>query len=679
MSRKRFVVAVISVLLVAGVATASDAAVVSMLRNFWQELYSGQDAVAATAPLLTMDVVAKAVPDECYLGIGEVNVYPFDPNTETCSAGRLKVNEAYVFGLTEANGTLWFGSAPNMRCMFWGTIAEASPLEATPFESTNVWTCEYGASRYGLQAGLPGHLGDWRPPSIRTYNTRTGAVEEKVVTGDPLIRETLGLRAAGALGDVVFLAGPTLTGLGGPVEMEGGINLFAFHSRTGQYLGSRQFLQYNNIRKFVVVGGVLYAGVAVNKAQFPATGEDTPFGAVLRWTGSAAAPFSFEIVGWMDGEAAELVEHDGRIFVSTWPDFNKLFEPEYDYAGLWMSPVLDVDGLKADDANSWQKVWSVSDYEVDEVTARMYNGGALASYQGYLYWGSLHAALAAGLTHALFYQHLEPGLLGIPDIGAITAALLGTHRPISIFRGRDFGTSVEHTEVLYGLRKMPAFVDNRWTILSNRMGKPKYGRAGFGNAFNTYTWTMAVHDGALYVGTVDWSYILATANLQVVEQSVTNFFPEFKLPGTTPGADLFVFPSSQGGAVLVEGGGMRNYASHGVRTMIATDDALYLGMANYMNLMTDPNDKEPEGGWELIRVMALQCDSSGIAGDFNRDGRVRILSDGRGFRECYTGSCRQGNCPLPLYDDPCCSIGDFDGDGDVDMRDFRDLFFARFF
>ena len=33
-----------------------------------------------------------------------------------------------------------------------------------------------------------------------------------------------------------------------------------------------------------------------------------------------------------------------------------------------------------------------------------------------------------------------------------------------------------------------------------------------------------------------------------------------------------------------------------------SDDALYLGMANPMNLLTDPNDDLPEGGWELLKL-----------------------------------------------------------------------------
>lgn len=46
--------------------------------------------------------------------------------------------------------------------------------------------------------------------------------------------------------------------------------------------------------------------------------------------------------------------------------------------------------------------------------------------------------------------------------------------------------------------------------------------------------------------------------------------------------------------------GVGNYSSYVIRTMVAEEDALFLGMANPMNLQTDSTDDRPEGGWELI-------------------------------------------------------------------------------
>ena len=43
----------------------------------------------------------------------------------------------------------------------------------------------------------------------------------------------------------------------------------------------------------------------------------------------------------MDGDAAELALHEGRLFVSTWPDVGASL------SGLWMSPPLPSGGLTA--------------------------------------------------------------------------------------------------------------------------------------------------------------------------------------------------------------------------------------------------------------------------------------------------------------------------------------------
>ena len=41
------------------------------------------------------------------------------------------------------------------------------------------------------------------------------------------------------------------------------------------------------------------------------------------------------------------------------------------------------------------------------------------------------------------------------------------------------------------------------------------------------------------------------------------------------------------------------------------------------------------------------------------------------FNACLTGSCATPPCAPFLPDEPCCGIGDFEPDGDVDLRDFR--------
>jgi hypothetical protein len=671
MSKMKLVIA--SVLL-AGVfvVTSAYAAGSPSARN----VALGDTPEASWAPLslLATDVVAKAQPDECYVGLGETNLYPFDFGAETCTDGMPKVSESYVFGLTRSGDELWFGTAPNMGCLVYGEIASQAPIDLTPFE-TSTWTCEYGEGLYAQPRDIPPASGDWRPPSTYTYDLETGELERKDI-GDPLLEETLGLRSAGASDELILLAGPQITSVGGSAE-DPGINVFAFNAATGAYLGSKRLVEFNDIRKWVTVEDRgLYTGVAVNLDEFQGN-PDVRFGAVLRWTGDLADPFQYEIVGWLTGEAAEVVEHQGRIFSTTWPDFDKLEEDEYDYAGLWMSPLLGEDGLNPSDASGWEQVWASSDYEQDEVAARMYNGGALASYQGFLYWGSLHAPMSAGLAHALVYGFIDEDDPTNVDIGAVVKAVQRTHRPINIFRGWNFGTEEQGMEVLYGQNVMWAYVESPWPWgpariwrqLPNKMGLARFGEAGFGNPWNTYTWTMAVQGGRLYVGTMDWSHTFAAVMLPVFLQNLANPLPDVDIAGATYGADLYVFPSATEPAVTVDLEGVRNFGTYGVRTMQPTEDGLFMGMANAMNLMVDTTDDLPEGGWELILLRDAQCDTTGVPGDLDGDGEKTWAGDFPVFQSCTTAACTEDLCPLPFYEDECC-VADFDRDGDVDLTDF---------
>jgi hypothetical protein len=66
-----------------------------------------------------------------------------------------------------------------------------------------------------------------------------------------------------------------------------------------------------------------------------------------------------------------------------------------------------------------------------------------------------------------------------------------------------------NTQLLDGAAALPAYQSGKWVSNPNNTGKPVYGPAGFGNPFNTYTWSGAVYQGRLYFGTFDWSYLLA--------------------------------------------------------------------------------------------------------------------------------------------------------------------------
>jgi hypothetical protein len=301
-----------------------------------------------------------------------------------------------------------------------------------------------------------------------------------------------------------------------------------------------------------------------------------------------------------------------------------------------MSPEIPEGGLTAQHAEEgiWKKVWSVNNYEPDPVTGYTYGGGALASFDGYLYWGTMHVPMLSALAHSRFYKYEA-------DQQDVLMALIGTYRSISIFRGRNFDPSAEpEIQLVYGMPRLPVFIPDgmgggEWIIRNNEMGgaMPLYGPSGFGNPFNNYTWTMDVFHDQLFVGTMDWSYLMFGQSEAGFPEDLPFDCDQFQFPGMTCeqmeevydqfveafdptrlfGADLFRFTGSDSPAIPESLAGVGNYTSYGIRTMVSAE-TLYLGMANPMNLLTDPTDDIPEGGWELIRL--------GLRGDIDGDGDV---------------------------------------------------------
>ncbi len=541
---------------------------VEMLDQYWLDAYAGQASTQLFTSALTHTLLAKAQPDECFDGAG--NPYPPGP---PCATGQPKVNQAYVWGLTKTGPDLWFGTAANVQCLVLGGF-----LGITTTIETDSYVCELGSRQTPLP--LPDAVKDWRPPKIYKYNTQGAGLTPKTPP-DPLIGSTMGLRSAATLGKVVLLGGPSLAP---------GINLFAYNAESGAYLGSQHFAQYSNIRRWLEVDGVLYAGV-----QKTAGG-----GAILRWRGDAenlTNLFAVEEVGNIDSDAAELALHQGRLYVATWPALGGVGLPTP--AGLFMGPVVPAGGLTAADAAGWTKVWQATDYDPDPVTAATYGGGALISYGGDLYWGTMHVPFMATMANIKVY--------GPPaTVTETLATVLGTHRAISLFRGRNFDQpGAAKVELLYGQYILPKYQPGvGWTLAPNNMGAngtPLYGMSGFGNFYNNYTWSMAVYDNQLYVGTMDWGYLfnemLPTIASIIAGHPVTVSLP---FPINVPGADLWRFRSASQPALPESINGLGNPSSYGIRNLLAAD-ALYIGMANPMNLLTDPSEGKPLGGWELIK------------------------------------------------------------------------------
>jgi len=133
---------------------------------------------------------------------------------------------------------------------------------------------------------------------------------------------------------------------------------------------------------------------------------------------------------------------------------------------------------------------------------------------------------------------------------------------------------------------------------------PLYGSSGFGNFYNNYTWSMGVFKNELYVGTMDWSYLLEDGIKPLWQLLGLPEGTTIPLPNSDPGADLWRFRGSETAAEPINTTGVGNYLNYGIRTMVVNAENMYLGSANPMNLMTNLADDKPEGGWELIQMVS---------------------------------------------------------------------------
>jgi hypothetical protein len=553
-------------------------------------------------------VLMQARPDECFAGIGE----PV-PSGPPCPAGSVeKINEAYVWGLTEEYSTYFFGTAPNVHCLVIGGFLQFTSPQEVPS-----WVCEFGESQIAQDLGLPAAVGDWRPPHAYAVDPYTSA-EYDLTPDDPLFAQTGGLRSAGSLGGVVILAGPALSAAGG-------VHTFAWRAKNREYLGSHAFPDYTNIRSWVDHRGVLYTGVRHRDGS----------GRILRWRGSAQDPFQFEEIGVVDADPAYLSIYQSEsggthLAITTWPVLQAGggLPPS---ASLWVSGEIPPEsgvGLTAADAAGFEKRWRYSDYDPDLVTAGLTGGGAAASFDGWHWWGTMHVPFMPAVAYATL--PIPGGPIGEdPTPEELLRLILNTWRSVAIFRGRRLETDDPEIELVYGEEKLHAwsFVDQEWQHAPNKMGMPPlYGTSGFGNDYNNYLWVAGVAFKQLFMGTMDFSYLVDAlilkafaANLfgEEVAEGLQQFLlaqdpgfdGEIEIPEEPGpilrrvrghGADLWRFSDADrpATAAIVDGGG--NPLAYGFRSMIARRWRLVLGTANPMNLETEG---ERHGGWEVLNVV----------------------------------------------------------------------------
>jgi len=540
--------------------------------------FESLDAARVSTNFSTLRI-EKGVPTECFNGVGKP--YPHfmydaqgkplcvDPATGA-PQGTPKVNAGYIWGMTEtANRYVWLGTGPNVQCFEMGYYLEITD----PFQSATE-VCEFGSSQFAKQHIVPASLGDWRSPNAYVYDTQTGSMT-RITPRDPLIQQTLGMRWGGTSPDesVVFFGGPDLNT---PAQ---GIVIHAFDAATWTPLGSTKLTAWGNIRKSVVLNGVLYVGVQ----------GVTSGGAVLRWVGDHDHPFDFEVVGNFDCEVEELAIHQGRLFAGTTPNG----AAGGAQGGVWRSPTIPAGGLTPSNAGAWTKIFQIGDYEPDAVNAVTYGVGALASFGNSLVFGTMYFPFSAA--------HAEIAAYALSSSDSSTLQIEAkTRRAVTIFR-IDNATSTPVVKPLYADASVQVYVPTdpthpkaggSWVSKPTKLGTPLFGPSGFGNTWNNYTWNMTVFNNALYIGTMDWSYIYA---------DTLGLFPAnpTTLPGGNGyGADWFKMTSATAAGTLVSVDGLGNSYNYGIRTSTIVGGLLYLGTANPMNLATKSG--KPQGGWELI-------------------------------------------------------------------------------
>ena len=515
-------------------------------------------AVPIPQPLLTSNqLLAQAAPDECFDGLG-VDYPPISPDG-TCTQGEPKFNQSYIWGLTEQGGKLWFGTMSNAACILDG-MAGGEPM------ANGLFACEFGTGEFAREhPAIPPSLGDWRMPVIYSWDLDTGQLVNRLPNSS-LLKNTLGFRGAGSIDNIAFLAGPSLSGAS--------VNFFAFRADTGRLLGACTRTDYNYIRSWKLVDGVLYVGV----------GSETR-GGVLRWDGAPTLPSGnfcgrFSEVGRPSADVANLAMYvDGngnhRLAATTVP-IRSSSGADGASIGVWISPPIPAGGLTANEADQWQQVWSPSQYDPDLIMARFgYSGGAVQYFDGWLYWGTIHLQNSKALS--IHENCSRSYCFGMPaNLQEAQQLAQGIYRSTSFWRGRNLeDPGTREIQLLYGESELPAVVAPKTFETKPTGWTPLYGPSGFGNPSNEYTWQMAVFDGRLYIGTFDAAVLQSDTSDQY-------------------GADLWRIDSSDSPAVNEDYSGLGDRYNYGIRILYPLDDGsgVIAGMANPFNLAAG-------GGWEL--------------------------------------------------------------------------------
>jgi hypothetical protein len=147
--------------------------------------------------------------------------------------------------------------------------------------------------------------------------------------------------------------------------------------------------------------------------------------------------------------------------------------------------------------------------------------------------------------------------------------------------------------------------DSEHGLIRPRSGLP----GGFGNLFSGYIWRMAVHDGWLYAGTMEWSVTMDYAEMEGRPHKVKTVMTSVGQANIVSAQSGFDFWRTSDGEnwVAVDRRGMENPYNYGLRTLASTPHGLFIGTANPFGprVLTRTADGEwgykdnPRGGCEI--------------------------------------------------------------------------------
>lgn len=550
----------------------------------------------------SVDTVYAAPVDEIFYGIGDQrNHYePYGLSTQAieqglADGGQVKHNQSYLWGMVTVGDKVYWCTNTNYLCLGGsaGLGSAANPGEDISAGYQNgCWVCEFGSGKYGQEVHAAvdpsyAQYSDTRLPRIYCYDTTSGVVEDITPAGgdyDMMLQDCQGLRSAGYHNGVVFFGGPSLYGSNAGTTI--GSSFFALDADSGKFIGCSNLSDVDgntitDIRRWFVHNDILYCGVRITDVN----GKDR--GAVLRWYGNKQNPWQFKIVGWMANEAAELCVYNNHMYVGGW-NTNSLNE-----STVVKSGEIPADGLQpvAIDAPEWDIVWRYSDYDKHLQAQRVTYTAGLQVWNGKLYWGMFCAVYTIpNLTVKMGYTDFKS-----PEAMAF---ILGSIRQTSFWR-LDQNDNIE---LLYGETELPVWNrpytgEDSWEMVETGYA-PKFGRAGFGQPWTAYTWTMAEYHNDLYIGTMNAETLLKAASTSA-DGSVSPLFSAIRLLTANKygheGFELLRWSDPDQAPEYITTDGFGNGTAYGIRNFTLCGDRLYIGSASPLNL-------ETYGGWHLFSL-----------------------------------------------------------------------------